>query len=485
MKQHDPMIAAIVQEVIERLQPHLSSPALVRTRASSSDGVFATVDEAVKAAAAAHSHLAAMSLEKRGQIIDLIRQTCYDKAEEWGRLELDETQIGRLDHKIEKLKVIRNVLGVEALKTEARSDTSGVCIIEYAPFGVIGLVLPATHSIPTMASNAINVIAGGNTAVFSPHPAAARCAIHAIQVLNEEIERQFTIRDLICTVQSPSVESANALFNHPEVSLICVTGGPAVVKAAMQAGKRVIAAGPGNPPVVVDATADLDNAARSIIEGGGFDNNLLCIGEKEVFVLAGVAEAFMSAMKRAGAVQLNVSQIEKLTQTVFTFEQGKGSGCGRAHVRREYVGKDAAVLAEIVGLRVPPKTELLFGETAEEHAFVQEEQMMPFVPVVKVASIDEAIRAAVKAEHGYRHTAIIHSQNLANITKMAKAMNTTLFVVNAPCTASLGSNGPGYLSYSIATPTGEGVTTPLTFLRQRQLTVGQALHLVLPCLLHG
>ncbi len=437
------------------------------------------MDEAVKTAAAAQRHLAGMTLGDRGKVIEVIRQLCDEKAGEWARLEMEETRIGRLDHKIEKLKVIRNVLGVEALKTEARSDASGVAIIEYAPFGVIGMVLPATHSVPTMASNAINVIAGGNTAVFSPHPAAAKCALHALQVFNREIERRFGVRDVICTVESPSIETANALFNHPEVELICVTGGPAVVKAAMQAGKRVIAAGPGNPPVVVDETADFDNAARSIIEGGGFDNNLLCIGEKEIFVVASVAEAFNSAMKRAGAVQLNSAQVEKLTQTVFSFDQSKGLGCAQAHVKREYVGRDASVLAELVGLRVPPETGLLFGETQEDHPFVYEEQMMPFVPVVRVSSVDEAIRAAVKAEHGYRHTAIMHSQNLANITKMAKAVNTTLFVVNAPCTASLGANGPGYLSYSIATPTGEGVTTPLTFLRQRQLTLGGgALHMV-------
>jgi aldehyde dehydrogenase len=183
-------------------------------------------------------------------------------------------------------------------------------------------------------------------------------------------------------------------------------------------------------------------------------------------------------MKRAGAVQLNSSQIDRLAQSVFTFEEGKGGGCARAHVKREYVGKDTTVLAEVAGMRISSSTDLLFGETAEDHPFVQEEQMMPFVPIVRVANVDEGIRLAVKAEHGYRHTAIMHSQSLANITKMGRIVNTTLFVVNAPCTASLGSQGPGYLSYSIATPTGEGVTSPLTFLRQRQLTIGKALHLV-------
>jgi aldehyde dehydrogenase len=269
MNASDPVIAAIVQEVLQRLQPHLGGQA-APVPSRSGDGVFPTVDEAVNAAGAAQKRLAGLGLEEKGGVVDIIKSLCSEKAEEWGRLELEETRIGRLDHKIEKLRVIRKVPGVEALKTETLSDASGVALYQYAPFGVIGMVLPATHSIPTMASNAVNVIAGGNTAVFSPHPGAAKCAAQALQAFNREIERKTGLRDLICTVETPTIETANALFHHPGVALICVTGGPGVVKAAMQAGKRVIAAGPGNPPVVVDETADLDNAARSIIEGAAF-----------------------------------------------------------------------------------------------------------------------------------------------------------------------------------------------------------------------
>jgi aldehyde dehydrogenase len=481
MSHQDPMVAAIVQEVLERLQPHLASsgyaPA-VPLALGGRDGVFASVDQAVKAATEAQGRLAAINLDEREAIVDIIRGICLERAEELGRRELAETKIGRLDHKIEKLKIIRRVLGTEALRTDARTDRSGVCLIEYAPFGVIGMVLPATHSVPTMAANAINIIAAGNTAVFAPHPAACQVAAYALQIFNREIEKQTGLRNLICTTESSTIQTAQDLFNHPDISLICVTGGPGVVKAAMQAGKRVIAAGPGNPPVVVDETADLDQAAKSIIIGGAFDNNLLCIAEKEVFVVASVADAFIAAMRRAGAVQLDSRQIEKLTQAVFTFEPGAGAGCGQAHVKRDFVGKDPQVLGEAIGLRIPPGVELLFGETPENHPFVQEEQMMPFIPIVRVPHVDAAIQAALKAEHGYRHTAIIHSQNMGNVTKMARTLNTTLFVQNAPCTASLGSGGPGYLSYSIATPTGEGVTTPLTFTRQRQLTIGGALHIV-------
>ncbi len=249
-----------------------------------------------------------------------------------------------------------------------------------------------------------------------------------------------------------------------------------MVKAAAKSGKRVIAAGPGNPPVVVDETADLDHAAMHH-RGASFDNNLLCIGEKEVFVVASVADAFIAAMRRAGAVQLDAAAIDRLTRAAFTFE-GKGGGCARAHVKKDLVGKDVAVLAAAAGMSVPAGTDLLFGETDEDHPFVLEEQMMPFLPIVRVRDVDAAIAAAVKAEHGYRHTAIIHSENVETATRMARNMNTTLFIHNAASPASLGVGGPGYFSHTIATPTGEGITTPMTFTRERQMVVGSALRII-------
>ena len=261
------------------------------------------------------------------------------------------------------------------------------------------------------------------------------------------------------------------------MALLCVTGGPAVVKAAAQSGKRVIAGGPGNPPVVVDEDADLDLAARSIIEGAAFDNNLLCIGEKEVFVVERVADDFITAMARAGAVKLDAPAIKKLTEAAFTFD-GPGKGCGRAHVKRNLLGQDAGTLAEAAGMRVPAGTVMLFGETAASHPFVQEEQMMPFLPIVRVPDFSAGVAAALQAEHGYRHTAIVHTRNVEHATAMARALNTTLFVQNAPSTAALGVNGPGYFSHTIATPTGEGVTTPLTFTRERQFAIGGAMRFI-------
>ena len=197
---------------------------------------------------------------------------------------------------------------------------TGLCIIERAPWGVIGMMLPVTHSVPTMASNAINILAAGNTAVFGPHPSGAKVAQYALQLWNREIERELGVANVLTTIAEPSIEAAEQIFHHPKIALLCVTGGAAVAKAAAKSGKRVIAGGPGNPPVVVDETADLDRAARCIIEGAAFDNNLLCIGEKEVFVVASVADAFIEAMRRAGAFQLDAAAIERLTKAAFTFE---------------------------------------------------------------------------------------------------------------------------------------------------------------------
>ena len=477
MFNREQMVAEIAKEVVSRLQAQMNggatstqpAPAVVAT---GNDGVFETVDEAVKAAGEAQKKVAALTFEDRGRMIAIIRGICESRKHQFGKLELDETGLGRLDHKIQKLEIVKNVLGVEAMRSDARTDKYGMCLIERAPWGVIGMVLPATHPIPTMASNAINVIAAGNTAVFSPHPVGAKAACYALQIFNLEIRKELGIVNALTTVREPSIRSAEEIFKHPDVALLCVTGGPAVVRAASKHGKRVIAAGPGNPPVVVDETADLDAAARDIIKGGSFDNNLLCIGEKEIFVVKSVADAFKTAMKKAGAFELNAEAIDRLTKAAFEFKEGYGGGCGRGHLKRELIGKDASVLAAAAGVQVPSGTDLLFGETLAGHAFVVEEQMMPFIPMVRVGCIDAGIRESLKAEHGYRHTAMIHSRNIDNVTKMARAMNTTLFVHNAPCVAALGGEGAGYLSFSVATPTGEGVTTPLTFTRERQLTVG-------------
>jgi aldehyde dehydrogenase len=477
MQATETLIRNVVEEVLSRMGNGRSSPIAKRRGFDGCYGIFTCVDEAVAAATDAFHKLSERTLEDRKRAIDHIRRISIDQCIELGTMEMEETKIGRLVHKIEKLKTLgERTPGVEFLRSEVFSGDHGLAVIEHAPFGVIGAITPVTHSLPTITGNAVSMIAGGNTLVVNPHPSGKKVAVEGVRRFNEAIYRDLGLDNLICVIAEPTLDSANAIFGHRGIKLICVTGGPALARAALNSGKRAIVAGPGNPPVVVDETADLDRAARSIIQGASYDNNLLCISEKEVFVVADVFDEMMQAMQRAGAALLNAREVEALTKVAIT-KVGEGDHKHDAPVK-EFLGQDAAVLARGIGKQVASDVELLYGEADESNPFVPVEQMMPFVPFVRVRDFDEAVEKAKFYEHGFRHTAMIHSTNVRNMTKMGREMDTTLFVKNGPCMASLGLGGEGYLSFSIATPTGEGVTTPLTFTRERRCSMIDDLRII-------
>ncbi|MBM4075609.1 MAG: aldehyde dehydrogenase EutE, partial [Planctomycetes bacterium] len=451
-------------------------PKSTSTRHQDGDwGVFSSVDQAVSAANDGFKKLSESPLASRNQAIECVRQICDEQAEELGRLEFEETQIGRLDHKIEKLKIIKLVPGTEFMKTEAVSGDHGLAVTEYAPFGVIGAITPVTHSLPTLAGNVVSMVAGGNTLVVNPHPSGARIACEGVRRFNRAIYKATGLENLITIVEKPTLDTAAEIFSHKKVRLLCVTGGPAVARAAMESRKKAIVAGPGNPPVVVDETACLENTASSIVKGAAYDNNLLCIGEKEVFAVEEIFDELMNTLPRHAAYRLNDREIDALTKLAFTPPTKPGD---HYHVNRDLVGMDASKLAELVGVRVPSGTQILFGETDTSNPFVGEEQMMPFVPFVRCRNFSHGVELALEFEHGYRHTSLIHSRNVRHMTRMGREMDTTLFIKNGPCMSGLGLGGEGYLSFSIATPTGEGVTNPMTFTRQRRCVLVDDLRVI-------
>lgn len=495
MQTIDPeVLRSVVESVVSRLattQGQIQAPSASPTKSScgcseasrpssggGERGVFSCVDKAATAAQEAHLKLKKLGVEGRAKVIEIVKHLAVSNAVPWGTFEMEETKIGRLDHKIAKLQITKNVPGTEWLQPYAMSGDGGITLEEYAPFGVIGAILPVTHSVPTLTGNVINMVAAGNAIVFNPHPGGARSAAMAVRAYNDAIVREIGVDNLITTIEQPTLESFDAICKNPQISLLAITGGPAVVNAAMKSGKRAICAGPGNPVVVVDESADLARAARGIIEGGAFDNNLLCIGEKAVFVVASVFNRFCEELTKAGAARLNSQQLEKLTAAAFTFKPGEGGGCAHASVNRALVGADPAKLAEYAGASIPAGTQLLFAETDANHAFVQEEQMMPMMPIVSCPDFETAVREAKRAEHNYRHSAIIHTLDVNHMTYMAKEMDTTIFVKNGPSVAGLGLGGEGYLSYSIATTTGEGITTPKTFTRIRRCVLVENLRII-------
>jgi len=465
-------IAEIVKKVINDFRKNQSFNYTYSL--SNNYGLFSEVNDAVEAAKKAQKIWVNISKETKQKIITALRKALHENAEEFSKRAVQETGMGRVADKIAKHhNAADHTPGLEDLQTVSFSGDKGFVYEDYAPYGVVAAVTPSTHPIPVLFNSMVIITAAGNSVVFNVHPAAKKLSAYALKIFNEVIVENGGPENLACMIIEPTMESASQLFHHPDIKLIVATGGPAVVNAAFKSGKKVIAAGPGNPPVLVDETADLKNAAESIIRGASFDNNILCIAEKEVFVVNSVFDKFMLEMEKAGAIRLERNQIEMLANQVF-----KRNAKNEIVISRDFIGKNASVLAKAINLNISDDIKLLFGECEFTCPFVQEEQMMPFLPIVRVKSFEEGLELSVKAEHGFQHTAMIHSNNLNNITKFTKAINTSIVVVNgASLDGNGGNSGEGYFSHTIASPTGEGVCTPKNFARVRRIAISKSLQI--------
>ncbi|HBI4860337.1 aldehyde dehydrogenase family protein [Salmonella enterica] len=436
-------------------------------------GVFASLDDAVAAAKRAQQGLKSVAM--RQLAIHAIREAGEKHARELAELAVSETGMGRVDDKFAKnVEQARGTPGVERLSPQVLTGDNGLTLIENAPWGVVASVTPSTNPAATVINNAISLIAAGNSVVFAPHPAAKKVSQRAITLLNQAVVAAGGPENLLVTVANPDIETAQRLFKYPGIGLLVVTGGEAVVDAARKhTNKRLIAAGAGNPPVV-DETADLPRAAQSIVKGASFDNNIICADEKVLIVVDSVADELMRLMEGQHAVKLTAAQAEQLQPVLLKNidERGKGT------VSRDWVGRDAGKIAAAIGLNVPDQTRLLFVETPANHPFAVTEMMMPVLPVVRVANVEEAIALAVQLEGGCHHTAAMHSRNIDNMNQMANAIDTSIFVKNGPCIAGLGLGGEGCTTMTITTPTGEGVTSARTFVRLRRCVLVDAFRIV-------
>ncbi len=427
-------------------------------------GVHDDLEGAVSTARRAYEAYEAMPLATRYAVVEAMRRVALAHVDEMSERAVRETGLGRAEDKRIKNRVaITKTPGPEFLEPMARSGDEGLMLLERAPFGVIASITPCTNPTETIVNNGIGMLAAGNAVVFNVHPLAKETSAWFIGLLNEAIAAAGGPSDpLLNCLAEPTIQSAQQLMRHPGVRLVVVTGGGAVVREAFQSGKRAVCAGPGNPPVVVDETADPARAAEGIVAGASFDNNIICTCEKEVVAVADVCDALLGELERAGARRLSLSEVRRLERVLLDTE---------GHINREFVGKDAAVLLRSIGGSASEQLRLLFAELPEEHPFVQTEMLMPIVGVVRQGSVEEAIECAVRVEHGYRHTASMYSTHIAHLSLMARRMDCSIFVKNAPNYAGIGAGGEGWTSWTIASPTGEGLTTCRTFSRERRCTL--------------
>jgi acyl-CoA reductase-like NAD-dependent aldehyde dehydrogenase len=468
-----------VDTIARRLAERIASPATAQVSAAGAsvapavhsasvlgEGVFASVDDAVRAAATAYRELDGMSLEGRKKIITSVRESMLEHAEELARHAHQETGLGRFEHKVIKNRLVaRKTSGTEVLTPQAVTGDNGLTLTEYAPYGVIGAITPTTNPTSTIICNTIAMLAAGNSIVFNVHPNARECSMANVRLLHRAILRGGGPANLVTTVAEPSIESAQALMSHEGVRLLAVTGGSGVVRQAMTSGKRAICAGPGNPPVVVDATADLEHAARNIIAGASFDNNIVCVDEKEVIAVESIVDKLLQQMKQQGAYLLTDGELHRIEQVIFSDQRGPRQ---RAVVQKDLIGKNAAEILRRAGIACAGDPPLLVARVANDHPLVWTEQMMPVLPVTSVANVDRAIELAMEAEHGFGHSAGMYSRDIDALSRMARSVNTSIFTKNGPFFAGLGEGGEGHTSFTIASPTGEGLTGPVAFSRLRR-----------------
>ncbi|HEY5579387.1 MAG TPA: aldehyde dehydrogenase family protein, partial [Acidimicrobiia bacterium] len=413
---------------------------------------------------------------RRRVIVEGIRRSMVEHAEQLGRMASQETGLGRWADKMAKNRLVATKTpGPEDLETQTVTGDQGMMVTEWAPFGIVAAITPTTNPTSTIINNTISIVSAGNAVVFNVHPNARAVSAENIRLINQAITSAGGPPNLVTATPNPTIETAQELMHHSDVDVLLVTGGPGVVREALKTDKRAVTAGPGNPPVVVDETADVERAGQSVVLGASFDNNLVCTDEKEVFVVDSVSDRFLRAMTAHQCYLLKEHELKRLERVIF-HELGPPERPGV--INPAWIGKNAAAILSQIGVQAADDLRLAVADVPREHSLVWTEQMMPVLPVVRVPSAEVAMDLAVRAEHGFRHTASIHSTNVERITRMARLMNCSIFVANGPNFAGLGEGGEGFTSYSIASPTGDGLTRPRTFSRERRITVVGALRIV-------
>lgn len=453
-----------IEKVVSRVVSQILSQAKVNVHKKQL-GIFEDMNDAIEAAKKAQHVMQRMPLDSREAIISNIRKKTIANAELMARMGVEETGMGNVEHKILKhLLLAEKTPGTEDITTTAWSGDRGLTLIEMGPFGVIGAITPCTNPSETVLCNSIGMIAGGNTVVFNPHPAASKVSQFAVSLVNEASIEAGGPENVAVTVNKPTMETSDIMLKHKDIHLIAATGGPGVVTTVLSSGKRGIGAGAGNPPVLVDETADIEKAAADIVNGCTFDNNLPCIAEKEIVAVESIVDELTYYLKENGCYVISKEEQDKLIKVVLT---PKG-------LNRKCVGRDAITLLNMIGINPPPTTRCIIFEGEKEHPLITEELMMPILGIVRAKDFDDAIKKAVWLEHGNKHSAHIHSKNVDHLTRFGQAIDTAIYVKNAPSYAALGFGGEGFCTFTIASRTGEGLTSASTFTKKRRCVIADS-----------
>ena len=450
---------ARIEELVRKILAHNAAP-------PRKNGICLGTDEAVAYSKKAYSLYAALRLEDRKRVIESLKRDILPHVAEIAMMNVEETSLGNVDDKIVKINLaLEKTPGVEDLITEAQTGDEGMTLSELSPWGIICAVHPCTNPCATLINNTIGMLAAGNAVIHIPHPRASGVTKYLAGLISDSIFNSCGIENLALTFAESSMAKADELMAHPDIQMIVVTGSTDVLQKALRSGKKVIGAGPANPVAIIDSTADIDKAAKDIVTGASFDGNVMCVTEKSVVAVGNIADRFIRIMRLHGAKVLrNDAEIQSLREAAINFDRMPN---------KTLEGKDAVTILERSGIGYAGKPKVILFETNKEDPFVTSEIMMPVLPIVRVRNFEEAIDRALEIEQGFRHTATLHSKDIEHLNYAAKAMQTSVFVKNASSLKGIGMDAVCGTSFTIATATGEGITTARDFARRRRCVLDQ------------
>jgi len=438
----------------QRVQIPLSAESLTEERT-------AYLERLVRQARTAAAVFTQFTQEDVDRLVKPMVLAGLDQAQHLARLAVEETKLGVMED-----KVIKNMVATEfAYNYINDKRTVGIIrefpernLVEMAePIGVIFSITPITNPTSTVLFKCIMAIKTRNAVIFSPHPNAWRCCSEAVKIMYETALKHGAPEGVFACLESHTLQDNAYLMHHKDVGLIDATGGPGAVKAAYSSGKPALGVGPGNTPVYLERTADLNTAVTDIILSKTFDNGTICASEQTAVIDDEIYDLVLKKFAALGAHICNEKEVKLLARTVIDPETG--------FMQAAAVGQKAIDIARLAGLSVNPGTKLLIAPiqgVGREHP-LSVEKLFPVLSVYRAKSVDEALKVCVDVNHagGLGHTAVIFSRNDDVIRQFGELMNAGRILVNSP--GSVGAVGGVYNdlppTFSFGCGTGGGNST--------------------------
>ena len=452
MKQGAAMITR--EAVQERVQIPLAAESLSEER-------ITYLERLVSQARAAAAIFTQFSQEDVDRIVKPMVLAGLEQAQHLARLAVEETKLGVMED-----KVIKNMVATEFAYNYIKDKrTVGIIrefpernLVEVAePIGVIFSITPITNPTSTVLFKCIMAIKTRNAVIFSPHPNAWRCCSEAVKIMYEAALKHGAPEGVFACLESHTLQDNAYLMRHKDVGLIDATGGPGAVKAAYSSGKPALGVGPGNTPVYLEKTADLNTAITDIVLSKTFDNGTICASEQTAVIDDEIYGLVLKKFADLGAHICDEKETELLARAVIDPETG--------FMQPTAVGQKATDIARLAGLAVKPSTKLLIAPiqgVGRKHP-LSVEKLFPVLAVYRAKSVDEALKVCVDVNHagGLGHTAVIFSRNDEIIRQFSEAMNAGRILVNSP--GSVGAVGGVYNdlppTFSFGCGTGGGNST--------------------------